>query len=801
MRILHVYKDYYPPVNGGIECHLNLLANGLRDKGIDVEILVSNTSNRFERSIINGIPVSKTPQWGRFYSAPLTSSFHRYLKKIGKNADIIHFHYPNPTAEFSYLFTNLNKKLVVTYHSDIIRQDKLGKIYSPFRHLFLKKADRIIATSPNYIQSSTVLNQFKNKCAVIPLGINLDRFLDDYDLPRIDQIKKEYDGIPIILFVGCFRYYKGLHLLISAMKEVSAQLLLIGAGPEESKLRRLVKRYNLCNKITFLGQLPDNAVNIYYKACDIFVLPSHLRSEAFGLVQLEAMCCRKPVISTELKTGTSFVNVDQETGIIIKPHDISALSNSINYLIDHPEKRIQYGELGYKRVNEYFSAERMVEKTLGLYRDVIRKTKIISNISPKKPRCKSNNREKIRVMRFVSRINIGGPSIHVSTLSKYLNHRKFKTLLIAGSISPREGDMSYLLNGLSSDSTLFYHLPELQREVSPIKDLIALLKIMSIIIHDKPDIIHTHTAKAGALARISAIIINQFRHNKIKIIHTYHGHVLKGYFGNLKTNVYKHIEKSLGRWTDVIIAISQTQKWELSEKYKIAPKEKVIIINLGFDLSKFTNTGTKMGFLRKKINATANDRIIAIVGRLAPIKNHRMFLNAAKLLINKEIGDKLKFLVVGDGELRSDLEKYAMNIGIGDWVIFYGWEKNIEKIYAEIDILALTSLNEGTPVSIIEAMASSVPVITTGVGGVKDLLGIINSNEDSEGGFKKCERGILCPIHDATALANGIEYMLKNKFDRTHTTVKNARYYVLENYSYKRLVHDIESLYFKLVDQ
>ena len=153
LKILHVYKDYYPPVKGGIECHLNLLANGLMKNGIDVQVLISNTANKYEQEVFNGIKVLKAPQLGRFYSAPLTPSFHFYLQKLGKHADIIHFHHPNPTAEFSYFFTNLNKKMVVTYHSDIIRQDKLGRVYAPFRKFFLQLSDRIIATSPNYIET------------------------------------------------------------------------------------------------------------------------------------------------------------------------------------------------------------------------------------------------------------------------------------------------------------------------------------------------------------------------------------------------------------------------------------------------------------------------------------------------------------------------------------------------------------------------------------------------------------------------------------------------------------------------
>lgn len=371
MKVLQVYKDYYPPVKGGIENHINLLSNGLMDRGIDVQVLVSNTSNKFETEMCKQIPVAKAPQWGRFYSAPLTPTFACFLRRFGADADIVHFHHPNPTAEFAYFFTGLKKKMIVTYHSDIIRQDKLGKLYSPFRNLFLKMADRIIATSPNYIHSSAVLRKHKDKCTVIPLGINIKRFCSENDLPRVAQLRRENQNIPLVLFVGCFRYYKGLHLLVAAMKSVPGRLFLIGTGPEEARLRGLVEKNRLGDKIRFLGELADKEVNAYYKACDLFVLPSHLRSEAFGLVQLEAMCCSKPLISAEMGTGTSFVNLHQETGLTVKPNDVESLSTAMNYLIHHPDKRKRFGESGFRRVTQLFTADKMVESTLQLYQEVI----------------------------------------------------------------------------------------------------------------------------------------------------------------------------------------------------------------------------------------------------------------------------------------------------------------------------------------------------------------------------------------------------------------------------------------------
>ena len=360
----------------------------------------------------------------------------------------------------------------------------------------------------------------------------------------------------------------------------------------------MLKENDLNDKILFLGELPDQAVNAYYKACDIFVLPSHLRSEAFGLVQLEAMCCKKPVISTELGTGTSFVNINGKTGMTVRPNDVIALSNAINYLIDHPEKRIQYGECGYKRVNQFFTTERMVEKTIELYREVINEDQRVIPYSLERNRRKGLDDNKVKVLRVVSRFNIGGPSIHVKNLTEGLNEKKFETKLITGSVSPSEGDMSYIA---SFNKDIRIIVPELQREINLHRDFFALFKTIKIIRKFRPDIVHSHTSKAGTIARLAASICNFFSKQKIIVIHTFHGHVLDAYFGNIKTHTFQIIEQILAKATDRIIAISNTQKWELSKKYKIATPSKISLINLGFDLRPFVHADKLKGELRKKI--------------------------------------------------------------------------------------------------------------------------------------------------------------------------------------------------------
>lgn len=401
-------------------------------------------------------------------------------------------------------------------------------------------------------------------------------------------------------------------------------------------------------------------------------------------------------------------------------------------------------------------------------------------------------RKKLKILRIVSRLNIGGPSIHCSILTKGLRNEQFESKLVSGKTSPHEGDMSYLID---TDKNFLINVPELQREISFFKDIKAFAKILQIIFRENPDIVHTHMAKAGAISRAAVFIHNLVSSKKIKTVHTFHGNVLDGYFNPQTSKFFIGIEKALAKVTDAIIAISQTQKWELTEKYNLASDDKIHIINLGFDLTRFSNANGN-GKLRSSIGVKDDTLLIGIIGRLVPIKNHVLFMDSAKLIIEKCHDKNIRYVIIGDGELRDSLESYAKKIGIQKNVAFYGWEKEIPKAYADIDMLMLTSNNEGTPVSIIESMASCVPVVTTGVGGVKDLLGHIETRSSGNSDFSVCERGILCPKGNAEALANGIKYLIEND---NRDLVKRARDFVFEKYTDKRLIERIGNLYENLM--
>jgi glycosyltransferase involved in cell wall biosynthesis len=372
LKVLQIYKDYYPPVKGGIEKHVNLLANGLHSRGVQVEVLVSNTRMKMESECFEGIQIYKAPQIGRFASAPLNITMSCWLRRLGERADILHFHFPNPTAELAYLISRLNKKYVVTYHSDIIRQVYLKILYAPFMHHFLRCADKIIATSPQYFKTSATLMKYKKKCEIIPLGIDLNQFNCNYDRLAVTSRIRKNHGTPIVLFVGKFRYYKGIHVLLQAMKKVNAKLLIVGADHSlETTVANQIEQVGLQGKIELLGELSDERLSDYLHSCDVFVLPSVQRSEAFGLVQLEAMACGKPVVCTELGTGTSYVNEHQRTGLVVPPNDPDALAKAINHLLHNPFICEQYGISGLSRVQNFFSLEKMIDRTEQLYRQVL----------------------------------------------------------------------------------------------------------------------------------------------------------------------------------------------------------------------------------------------------------------------------------------------------------------------------------------------------------------------------------------------------------------------------------------------
>ncbi len=404
--------------------------------------------------------------------------------------------------------------------------------------------------------------------------------------------------------------------------------------------------------------------------------------------------------------------------------------------------------------------------------------------------------ERIKIVRFIARLNIGGPSIHVHLLTTGLDENRFHSTLVTGKISPQEGDMSYLFDGSTESRPII--IRELQREISPAMDIKAFFQIVRILRQEEPDIVHTHTAKAGTSARIAVILYNLIRGKNIQMVHTFHGHVFEGYFSPPKSLMFIWIERFLAMSTDVIVSISSTQKRDLSEKFRIAPAAKIKIIPLGFDLKPFLESDALKGRFRASLGISDDTLLVGIVGRLVPVKRHVMFLDAAKVFLENAPGVTVQFVVVGDGELREALERYAAQKGLSDHVRFCGWRRDLPEVYADVDILSLTSLNEGTPVSIIEAMAASTPVIATDAGGVFDLLGPRDGHPTSEY-FVVCKRGILCRKEDPIGFAKGLKYLIEIDSRKREALVRGSRIFVEQGFSERRLLRDMERLYLELM--
>ncbi|MDO8828403.1 glycosyltransferase family 4 protein [Methylophaga sp.] len=373
IRVLHFFKTYFPDSYGGIEQVINQIARGSAAHGIETHVL-SLSKTKVERTItLNGHKVHRAKQ--DFYIASTGISFSVFLRfsQLAKQADVIHYHFPWPLMDMVHLLTRVNKPSVVTYHSDIVRQKRLMKFYQPLKNSFLSSVDRIVATSPNYLKSSDVLKRFKEKVEIIPIGI--DKSL--YPTPEIERVNewRHEVGDKFFLFVGVLRYYKGLHILIEAARTADYPIVIVGAGPVEMELKALADSFGLRN-IYFAGRVSDADKVALLELSYAVVFPSHLRSEAFGISLLEGAMYGKPMISSEIGTGTTFINIDGETGIVVPPSDPAALSQAMSWLWDNPVAASQMGIKAEKRYWQLFTADEMVEKYAGLYRDLVKRANL-----------------------------------------------------------------------------------------------------------------------------------------------------------------------------------------------------------------------------------------------------------------------------------------------------------------------------------------------------------------------------------------------------------------------------------------
>ncbi len=402
----------------------------------------------------------------------------------------------------------------------------------------------------------------------------------------------------------------------------------------------------------------------------------------------------------------------------------------------------------------------------------------------------------MKIIRIIARLNVGGPARHVVALTEGLNDDEFQTVLVAGRVPEGEEDMSYIAEAARVSPA---YIDQMSRELSP-KDLVALWRLYSLMRRERPSIVHTHTAKAGTVGRLAAWLYKWLtpaaligRPRRVLVFHTFHGHVFHSYYGKLKTRFFILIERCLARFaTDKIIVLSPQLLSEINEKYRIGRAEQFATVALGIDMAPYL-AGRRPELLKGDEGLIAAPVLnVGFVGRLTDVKNVSMYLRSAASYEKQAGADipRAMFVVAGDGSLRAELEDEARKFGLTK-VNFLGSVREVESVYAGLDVVALTSLNEGTPLSLIEGMAAGKPVIATLVGGVKDLLGSEIAKKD---GFSVFERGIGCESGDVEGFTKGLIYLAKNEKLREELGSR-GREFAVARFGKERLVRDIRNLY------
>jgi glycosyltransferase involved in cell wall biosynthesis len=403
----------------------------------------------------------------------------------------------------------------------------------------------------------------------------------------------------------------------------------------------------------------------------------------------------------------------------------------------------------------------------------------------------------MRVMRLIARLNVGGPARHVVWLHEALSAGaladEFTPLLVTGTVPPGEVDMRTFA---AEHGVTPIIVPSMSREMSA-HDLVAVWDVWRLMVRARPDVVHTHTAKAGAVGRLAGLLyrfvtpsILLLRPRRCKFVHTYHGHIFHHYYGATKTRIVLFIERLLARLnTDRLIVLGEQQLHEIRDTFGVGRPEQYVTVPLGIDMHDLNVDSDKGAALRASWGIGEQETVVGIVGRLAAIKNHDLFLRVAARSSNGT-----RFVIYGDGGEREQLLRRAAELEINDRIVFAG-TRDADEIYASLDVAALTSRNEGTPLAIIEAMAAGKPVVSTAVGGVVDLLGAVEQRIESNGSFFEIrERGLTAPSDDAAAFSSALTHLLHDDTLRRRL-IERGKLYVHQKHTKQRLIDDIVGIY------
>lgn len=368
IKVLHFFKTYYPDTMGGVEQFIFQLARGGHRNGIESTVLSLSEHADDQVMQMDGHQACRARTDFQLASTPFSASSFQKFAALATEADIIHYHFPWPFMDLVHFASRVKKPSVVSYHSDIIRQKNLLRLYRPLQRRFLSSVDRIVATSPNYFATSDVLSEFKHKVSVIPIGLDKATYPQPA-AERLSYWQTQFTG-RFYLFVGVLRYYKGLHILMEAAQGNDYPVVIVGAGPIEAELKAQAAELGLKN-MHFLGLLPDEDKVALLALCYGVLFPSHLRSEAFGISLLEGAMYGKPMISSEIGTGTTYINIADETGLVVPPSDPAALRQAMQHLWEHPQQAGEMGKNAEERYWHYFTADKMVDAYAGLYQELV----------------------------------------------------------------------------------------------------------------------------------------------------------------------------------------------------------------------------------------------------------------------------------------------------------------------------------------------------------------------------------------------------------------------------------------------
>jgi rhamnosyl/mannosyltransferase len=369
MRVLQVGK-YYDPYMGGIETHLSMLCRGLLESH-EVDVLVCNTARRTVHERVGGVPVTRAGAWAHAFSTHFTPALVSELSK--RTYDVVHIHTPNPMGMLAYLMARKppQHRLVITHHSDVVRQARLRSWLEPMFSRVMRRADVILATSPNYAATSRELEPYRERVRVVPYGIDLQPYASQARTDSARLLRARL-GDRVVLGAGRLIYYKGFEVLLDAISRIEARLVIVGDGPLRRSLEEKSAALGISDRVTFAGEVHQNEMPLWYAAADVFAFPSIARSEAFGIVQLEAMASGLPVVNTSLDSGVPYVSVNEETGLTVPPSNPGALAAALEHLLSNSSLRTRFGLAGRDRAAALFSKERMVREHSQLYQDLSR---------------------------------------------------------------------------------------------------------------------------------------------------------------------------------------------------------------------------------------------------------------------------------------------------------------------------------------------------------------------------------------------------------------------------------------------